>query len=113
MAILAALGSFVTLTALFALYIWSNDKKMKAPPPNNLGSKAWSNKLIHDTYERVSTNPRLLEGRLQPKTGRRYIVVGGVSAAQCTYLNNDLHTRCGCLGWFCRWLARSSTPRTR
>ena len=80
MAILAALGTLVMLATLFTLYVWHNDAKMKAPPPNNLGTEAWSEKLIHETYDRISAKPHLLAGKLPPKTGRRYIVVGGVGS---------------------------------
>lgn len=90
MSVLAVLGSFVILSMLFALYVWLNDKKMKAPPPNNLGSEAWSKNLIQETYERVASKPRLFEGKLPPKTERRYIVVGGVSTAPQSHSCNSV-----------------------
>ena len=69
---------------LAALYVWLNDKKLNRIPSKvtSLSPNRWSPKDIRKTLEKyVNGRTRLLsqKGDLPPKTGRRYIIVGGVS----------------------------------
>lgn len=73
----------VVIPILFAAYIWLNDIKLKRLPPeaSSFSPDRWSEDAVKETSERLglSDSSSLLEGKLPPKTGRRYIVVGGVS----------------------------------
>ncbi|KAI0073644.1 NAD-P-binding protein [Panus rudis PR-1116 ss-1] len=76
------------VTLLFTLYVFVNDAKLKRPPPD-LVNVRWSKQEVRETYERVkkqsladegeavSSSGSMLQGKLPPKTGRRYIVIGG------------------------------------
>ena len=74
---------FVILSTC-ALYTWWNDAKLARIPPEALAisPKRWSADEITACHAKLASGPTSLfegEGKLPPKTGRRYIVVGGVS----------------------------------
>lgn len=77
-----AASAFVYV-ALIAAYIWLNDLKLKRLPPeaSSLSPHRWTRETVKEEYEKsgLKDEHSLLEGKLPPQTGRRYIVVGGVS----------------------------------
>ncbi|KAI0694963.1 hypothetical protein BC835DRAFT_988614 [Cytidiella melzeri] len=61
-------------------YIWLNDAKLTRLPPEaaSLSPHRWTDEEIRDCYAGLMDGSKsLLEGKLPPKTDRRYIVVGG------------------------------------
>lgn len=77
----ATLG--LALPLLSYLYISSNDSKLqRLPPEAALASPdRWTDDDVKRAAHELSGTPAsLLEGKLPPRTGRRYIVVGGVRA---------------------------------
>ena len=78
-----ALLAILAVPLLFPLYIWLNDAKLTRLPPEALriSPERWSEEGIRECYASLKDGPTsLLNGQLPPRTGRRYIVVGGVSA---------------------------------
>jgi hypothetical protein len=75
---------FALLTPLpFALYVWLNDRKLTRQPPEatSLSPHRWTEKEIRECYASLENGPKsILQDKLPPKTGRRYIVTGGVCA---------------------------------
>ena len=67
------------------IYIRINDAKLTRLPPEALAISPhrWTDEEILETYARLKDGPKsLFEGKLPPKTGRRYIVTGGVRMSQ-------------------------------
>ncbi|KIP09747.1 hypothetical protein PHLGIDRAFT_86135 [Phlebiopsis gigantea 11061_1 CR5-6] len=65
---------------LILLYIWLNDSKLTRLPPEALciSPERWAEESIRECYASLKDGPTsLLDGKLPPRTGRRYIVVGG------------------------------------
>lgn len=78
--LLAALA----VPVLAALYFWINDAKLTRLPSEvaHISPERWSDETTRECYASMRNGPSsLLEGNLPPSTGRRYIVVGGVSAS--------------------------------
>ncbi|EMD35997.1 hypothetical protein CERSUDRAFT_115935 [Gelatoporia subvermispora B] len=62
------------------LYVRSNDAKLCRLPPEAaaFAKERWSPRMMKSTYESILDSPTpFLRDELPPKTGRRYIVVGG------------------------------------
>lgn len=77
---------YILLPLAYALYAWCNDQKLKRLPPEAAAHspERWSDKFVMETNARVKqveVVSLLKDSDLPPKTGRRYIVVGGVSHA--------------------------------
>lgn len=67
---------------LVVLYIRVNDAKLGriAPEAAAFSPKRWAPEEVrHAVDELASSSASLLNGQLPPKTGRRYIITGGVS----------------------------------
>ena len=70
---LLACGAYVVL------YLYRRTLSMTGTPPEalKLSPQRWTQQEILDAYETVKRNPIDVTKSLPPKTGRRYIVVGG------------------------------------
>lgn len=67
------------------LYVWLNDAKLTRLPPEAvaLSPDRWTEEGIRKRYAELTDGPNSpLEDKLPPKTGRRYIVTGGVRDIQ-------------------------------
>lgn len=76
-------GLILSLVALLLVYLYGklNDAKLTKVPPE-VGAQAssdFSDENIRSTAARLKESPPQISDRLPPRTGRRYIVVGGVS----------------------------------
>lgn len=76
----------VFLIPLFIFaYVWLNDAKLTRLPAEaaSISPERWTDERIQRSYTalRDSGKSSLLDGKLPPKTGRRYVVVGGVSSS--------------------------------
>ena len=62
-------------------YIFSNDRRLSALPAAALkySPKRFTASEVRETYKRLREEPHDVLKALPPRTGRRYIVVGGVS----------------------------------
>jgi len=81
MALPGGLILFLTLLLLIYLYAKFNDAKLGRTPPE-AKAQATSNfspENIRLTAARLKESPLQIASHLPPRTGRRYIVVGGVS----------------------------------
>jgi hypothetical protein len=69
------------LVLLFYLYIRHNDKRLLGVPSRALAvsPERWTAHGILQTAQSLAEKPIYARDRLPPQTGRRYIVVGGVS----------------------------------
>ncbi|THH16779.1 hypothetical protein EUX98_g9247 [Antrodiella citrinella] len=70
------------LLCVSVLYVWLNDAKLKRLPPEAaaLSPIRWSEQFVRDTHSEIAQiegASLLTERDLPPKTGRRYVVVGG------------------------------------
>ncbi|TDL24654.1 NAD-P-binding protein [Rickenella mellea] len=77
--LLAIVVAFPLLVYLAYLYCARNDECLSTLPPRALvhSPNRWTTKEIQETFARLSKHPHSIVGKLPPKTGRRYIVVGG------------------------------------
>lgn len=78
-------------TPLFLLYLYVriNDSKLMRLPPSvakAFQSERWTEEDVKKEFIRMQEKPMNIEGKLPPKTGRRYIVVGGVRIYHCWHL---------------------------
>ena len=67
---------------LLVLYIYWNDRRLIQIPPRalNLSPKRHTAVDVHAEAEKLATSPPIDDKeKIPPKTGRRYIIVGGVS----------------------------------
>lgn len=75
-------GLILSLTALLLIYLYGklNDTKLAKVPPEVRAQMAcdFSPENIRLTAARLKESPLQISSRLPPRTGRRYIVVGGV-----------------------------------
>ncbi|KAF7797652.1 hypothetical protein EIP86_008852 [Pleurotus ostreatoroseus] len=70
----------LAVAILCVVYIRSNDAKLDRLPPEALAisPKRWTTEDINTCHASLKDGPSsLFEGKLPPKTGRRYIVIGG------------------------------------
>ena len=78
-----ASGLILSLTALLFVYLYGklNDKKLTKVPPEvkAQASSDFSPESIRLTAARLKQSPLQINNLLPPRTGRRYIIVGGVS----------------------------------
>ena len=77
-------GFASSLILLLVLYIYWNDRRLIRIPPRALyfSPKRHTAVDIHAEAERLATSPSIDDTeKIPPKTGRRYIVVGGVSCS--------------------------------
>ena len=76
-------GLILSLAALLLVYLYGklNDAKLTKVPPEvrAQASADFSTENIRLTAARLKESPLQIKTRLPPRTGRRYIVVGGVS----------------------------------
>lgn len=76
-------GSILFLTLLLLVYLYAklNDAKLGKVPPEvkAQATSDFSPENIRLTAARLKKSPLQIASRLPPRTGRRYIVVGGVS----------------------------------
>ena len=97
----AAVLALLVVPLLIFLYIRSNDAKLTRLPPEALliSPKRWTEEDIQSCYKTAQDGPvSLLGDKLPPKTGRRYIVIGGVSARR-THANSSSHQRLRQVSW--------------
>lgn len=103
------LWALALLIALLALYIYTNDQKITRLPDNwqSLTTKTRvTPDDVHATAARLAQGqPLSINSQLPPKTGRRYIVVGGVCFS---FLELQTFSFTICIGWLPRWLDRNS-----
>lgn len=74
----------LTVSVIAVLYIWLNDAKLTRLPSEaaHISPERWSDETTRECYASMRDSPSsLLDGKLPPSTGRRYIVVGGVSVS--------------------------------
>lgn len=67
---------------LLVVYIKTNDAKLRriSPEAAAFAPNRWKEEDVGRTSEQLSASPAsLLDDKLPPKTGRRYIITGGVS----------------------------------
>jgi hypothetical protein len=80
-------GLILSCVALLLLYLYGklNDAKLTKVPPEvrAQASADFSPENIRLTAARLKQSPLQINNRLPPRTGRRYIVVGGVSEGSC------------------------------
>lgn len=107
------LWAFLSFITLLALYIYTNDRKITRLP-NNWESFTTKTRCTPDqvraTGKQLAEHPPTIDNQLPPKTGRRYIVVGGV----CPFI--PFHLKAFSLttvGRFSRWLDRYTIIRQR
>lgn len=80
-ALLTVFVLLVAVSLLCAAYIISNDAKLArvSAEAQSISPRRWTEDEIRACHARLVDGPKsVLEGKLPPKTGRRYIVVGGV-----------------------------------
>ena len=78
---LSLLFGFFIFVSLVFLYGYLNDRKLgKLPPEVELvfSPTRVTPQMVRATAEALSKNPVIMKNFLPPKTGRRYIVIGGV-----------------------------------
>lgn len=70
----------VVLLVLACLYIIRNDRRLKTLPEaiEKVNPQRWSPEDIKRAFKRAKESPVDVLNALPPRTGRRYIVVGGV-----------------------------------
>ena len=76
------------IVSLVLLYGYLNDRKLKQLPPEAeliFSPLRLTPQRVRATAEALSTNPVVMKNFLPQKTGRRYIVVGGVRSFAATY----------------------------
>jgi hypothetical protein len=82
-------GYGLSFVALLALYIWVNDRRLTAHPPSvaSLAERPRTvesvKRLAEDMAKRNGTansQEEEMKRQVPPKTGRKYIVTGGVSS---------------------------------
>jgi hypothetical protein len=73
---------FIIPLVVLYLYIRHNDKKIMHLPDDvaAISAKELTPEVIQATVQQLADNPITITSMLPPKTGRRYIVVGGVCA---------------------------------
>ncbi|KDQ60162.1 hypothetical protein JAAARDRAFT_152710 [Jaapia argillacea MUCL 33604] len=78
-AVLWTIGSLLALLAIFLQYLRGNDKKLSTLPAEALAfsPKRFTNQSVREAFERYQRAPISVADQLPPKTGHRYIVVGG------------------------------------
>ncbi|GJE86581.1 NAD(P)-binding protein [Phanerochaete sordida] len=72
--------ALLALPLLLVLYVKLNDAKLERLPPEaaHISPERWTKEQIKSCYAGLKDGPvSILEGQLPPRTGRRYIVVGG------------------------------------
>lgn len=69
-------------------YLRHNDKRLSTTPNRAiaLSSKRWTTHDVQMSYKALRESPITVSEHLPPKTGRRYIVIGGVSQIVRHYL---------------------------
>jgi hypothetical protein len=76
-------GLILSLTALLLIYLYAklNDGKLSKVPPEIRAQATcdFSPENIRLTAARLKESPLQINSRLPPRTGRLYVVVGGVS----------------------------------
>ncbi|KAJ7248570.1 hypothetical protein B0H12DRAFT_1211085 [Mycena haematopus] len=79
MAFFWIVGSILFLIALLALFIRSNDRRLTKIPASALlvSPTRCTSKDVHLTAAKLLQTPISITDQIPPKTGRRYIVVGG------------------------------------
>jgi hypothetical protein len=86
-------GLILSLVALLFVYLYGklNDAKLTKVPPEvrAQASSDFSPENIRLTAARLKESPFQINNHLPPRTGRRYIVVGGVSGGP--YFNVATH----------------------
>ena len=67
------------LLACLVIYLGLVQRAMLSAPPEaiNLTQKRWTKKQMQDRLKEIKSAPIDVKKSLPPKTGRRYIVVGG------------------------------------
>lgn len=79
MGLLAFIGPIFILFIL--LYVWLNDRRLLRLPEEAvaLSPRRWTPECVRDAAAQLEKSPKIaINEHLPPKTGRRYIVVGGV-----------------------------------
>jgi hypothetical protein len=84
-------GSILSLTILLLAYLYGklNDAKLTKVPPEVRAEATcdFSPENILLTATRLKESPLQIASRLPPRTGRRYIIVGGVSEGSLSRRN--------------------------
>lgn len=81
MSVLAVGGLVALFTLLLVLYLRLNDKRLTRTPEDALifSSKRCTPEMARSLAAQLDSSPPISsQDQLPPKTGRRYIVVGGV-----------------------------------
>ncbi|EJD05372.1 NAD-binding protein [Fomitiporia mediterranea MF3/22] len=76
---LVVLAGLAAIIYVALWYVQQNDRKLCAVPPAvaNVASHHWSDEEIKAEYARIQANPIDIRSVLPPRTGRKYIVIGG------------------------------------
>lgn len=76
---MANLYIIVGLLGCLVIYLGLVQRAMLSAPPDaiNLTQKRWTKKQMQDRLEEITSAPIDVKKSLPPKTGRRYVVVGG------------------------------------
>lgn len=85
MSLWAAWGlSFLFSVTLLVLYIRVNNKRLSTIPKEALtfSPQRWTPESIRSHAAQLAQSPLISNQQIPPKTGRRYIVVGGVRLIQ-------------------------------
>lgn len=86
---LSLLFSLLIVVSLVFLYGYLNDKKLGHLPPEAelvFSPARVTPERVRTTAKALSKNPVVTSNFLPPKTGRRYIVVGGVRSLLLPFL---------------------------
>jgi hypothetical protein len=90
MGLVFLLATLATPFFLLYLYIRINDAKLLHLPPDIVHSfspERYTEETVKETFSRLQSRPITVHDSLPPKTGRRYIVTGGVRMSPiCGYL---------------------------
>ena len=76
---MASLYVIVGLLVCLVIYLGLVQRAMLSAPPDaiNLTQKRWTTKQMQERLKELESAPIDVKKSLPPKTGRRYIVVGG------------------------------------
>lgn len=119
---LVLLSTFFASIGLLYLYIRANDAKIMRLPPEaaTFSPKRWTEEDARQGAKEIREKPITIDGVLPPRTGRRYIVIGGVRLSSIRSLDprfRSLLTVTGGgnarIGRVPRWMDRASFVRER
>jgi hypothetical protein len=76
------LEALLILLTLLCLYIWRNDRALQRLPDRvtTFSKQRWTQEMCRLAADQLAQSPLSVADQIPVRTGRRYIVVGGVCA---------------------------------